>query len=92
MPVVVEYKVAEMGHIRFYLAPKLEEEENQTQVQARPQADMKPEVGTEDDFSLWNLSAVSLLIISTSISIAICCVQFMQGGGPRNLCCIEKII
>jgi DNA polymerase III sliding clamp (beta) subunit (PCNA family) len=43
MPVVVEYKVAEMGHIRFYLAPKLEEEENQTQVEARPQADMKPE-------------------------------------------------
>ncbi|XP_062154581.1 proliferating cell nuclear antigen-like [Alnus glutinosa] len=43
MPVVVEYKVAEMGHIRFYLAPKLEEEENQTQVEARPQADIKPE-------------------------------------------------
>jgi hypothetical protein len=32
--------VAEMGQIRFYLAPKLEEEE------ARPQADMKPEVET----------------------------------------------
>ncbi|CAI9091629.1 OLC1v1026702C1 [Oldenlandia corymbosa var. corymbosa] len=27
LPVVVEYKVAEMGHIRFYLAPKIEEEE-----------------------------------------------------------------
>ncbi|KFK32335.1 hypothetical protein AALP_AA6G228400 [Arabis alpina] len=26
LPVVVEYKVAEMGYIRYYLAPKLEEE------------------------------------------------------------------
>ncbi|GLT37660.1 hypothetical protein SLA2020_119640 [Shorea laevis] len=25
MPVVVEYKIAEMGHHRFYLAPKIEE-------------------------------------------------------------------
>lgn len=27
LPVVVEYKVAEMGYIRFYLAPKIEEDE-----------------------------------------------------------------
>ena len=27
LPVVVEYKIAEMGYIRFYLAPKIEEEE-----------------------------------------------------------------
>lgn len=27
LPVVVEYKIAEMGHIRFYLAPKIEEDE-----------------------------------------------------------------
>lgn len=27
LPVVVEYKVAEMGYIRYYLAPKIEEEE-----------------------------------------------------------------
>ncbi|GLU11490.1 hypothetical protein SLE2022_282310 [Rubroshorea leprosula] len=30
MPVVVEYKIAEMGHLRFYLAPKIEEEEDET--------------------------------------------------------------
>ncbi|CAN6908585.1 unnamed protein product [Brassica oleracea] len=27
LPVVVEYKVAEMGYIRYCLAPKIEEEE-----------------------------------------------------------------
>ncbi|KAG6550965.1 hypothetical protein Mapa_007580 [Marchantia paleacea] len=27
LPVVVEYKIAEVGHIRFYLAPKIEDEE-----------------------------------------------------------------
>ncbi|BBN00854.1 proliferating cell nuclear antigen [Marchantia polymorpha subsp. ruderalis] len=27
LPVVVEYKIAEIGHIRFYLAPKIEDEE-----------------------------------------------------------------
>ncbi|CAI9770785.1 unnamed protein product [Fraxinus pennsylvanica] len=26
LPVVVEYKIAEMGHLRFYLAPKIEED------------------------------------------------------------------
>lgn len=30
LPVVVEYKIAEMGHIRFYLAPKIEEDEEDT--------------------------------------------------------------
>ncbi|KAJ4838629.1 hypothetical protein Tsubulata_027255 [Turnera subulata] len=30
LPVVVEYKVAEMGYIRFYLAPKIEEDEDET--------------------------------------------------------------
>lgn len=28
LPVVVEYKVAEMGYIRYYLAPKIGEEED----------------------------------------------------------------
>lgn len=28
LPVAVEYKIAEMGHIRFYLAPKIEEDED----------------------------------------------------------------
>lgn len=27
LPVVVEYKIAEMGYIRYYLAPKIEEED-----------------------------------------------------------------
>lgn len=27
LPVVVEYKIADMGYIRFYLAPKIEEDE-----------------------------------------------------------------
>ena len=27
LPVVVEYRMADMGHIRFYLAPKIEDEE-----------------------------------------------------------------
>lgn len=26
LPVAVEYKIAEMGYIRFYLAPKIEED------------------------------------------------------------------
>ncbi|XP_058754904.1 proliferating cell nuclear antigen-like [Vicia villosa] len=30
MPVVVEYKIAEMGYVRFYLAPKIEEDEEET--------------------------------------------------------------
>lgn len=38
LPVVVEYKVAEMGYIRFYLAPKIEEEEEEAAapVQTKP--------------------------------------------------------
>ncbi|KAL9235327.1 hypothetical protein vseg_010092 [Gypsophila vaccaria] len=30
LPVVVEYKIAEMGYVRFYLAPKIEEDENES--------------------------------------------------------------
>lgn len=30
LPVVVEYKIAEMGYIRFYLAPKIEEDEDES--------------------------------------------------------------
>lgn len=30
LPVVVEYKIADIGYIRFYLAPKIEEEEEAT--------------------------------------------------------------
>ncbi|XVF46648.1 hypothetical protein PTKIN_Ptkin03bG0044500 [Pterospermum kingtungense] len=33
LPVVVEYKIAEMGHVRFYLAPKIEEDEDETKPQ-----------------------------------------------------------
>lgn len=28
VPLVVEYKIGEIGHIRYYLAPKIEEDEN----------------------------------------------------------------
>ena len=27
LPVVVEYRIAEMGYVRYYLAPKIEDEE-----------------------------------------------------------------
>ncbi|CAN1232062.1 Proliferating cell nuclear antigen [Linum grandiflorum] len=30
LPIVVEYKIAEMGYIRFYLAPKIEEDEEES--------------------------------------------------------------
>ncbi|XP_021732402.1 proliferating cell nuclear antigen-like [Chenopodium quinoa] len=38
MPVVVEYKIAEMGHVRYYLAPKIGEEELET----NPQPETRP--------------------------------------------------
>ncbi|KAL7253320.1 hypothetical protein ACSBR1_007784 [Camellia fascicularis] len=41
LPVVVEYKVAEMGYIRFYLAPKIEEEEAEGHVETVPQVETK---------------------------------------------------
>lgn len=43
LPVVVEYKVAEMGYVRFYLAPKIEEEEENIEAQPESrQAQTKP--------------------------------------------------
>jgi proliferating cell nuclear antigen len=27
LPVVVEYRIAEIGHVRYYLAPKIEDED-----------------------------------------------------------------
>ena len=27
LPVVVEFRIADMGYVRFYLAPKIEDEE-----------------------------------------------------------------
>jgi proliferating cell nuclear antigen len=27
VPLVVEYKIADMGHLKYYLAPKIEDEE-----------------------------------------------------------------
>lgn len=30
LPVVVEYKIAEMGYLRYYLAPKIEDDEEQS--------------------------------------------------------------
>lgn len=28
VPLVVEYKITELGHIRYYMAPKIEDDEN----------------------------------------------------------------
>jgi proliferating cell nuclear antigen len=28
VPLVVEYKIGDIGHIRYYLAPKIEDEDN----------------------------------------------------------------
>lgn len=42
MPVVVEYKMANMGYIRFYLAPKIDEEEA-----TGPQVEHVPKVPTK---------------------------------------------
>lgn len=39
LPVVVEYKIAEIGYIRFYLAPKIEDEDEEM----TPQSDVKTE-------------------------------------------------
>ncbi len=30
VPLVVEYSIGDIGHIRYYLAPKIEDEENWT--------------------------------------------------------------
>jgi proliferating cell nuclear antigen len=29
LPVVVEYRIAEMGYVRYYLAPKIDDEETE---------------------------------------------------------------
>lgn len=34
LPVMVEYQIADMGHLRFYLAPKIEDEEMEGQGEA----------------------------------------------------------
>ncbi|KAL9226658.1 hypothetical protein vseg_002445 [Gypsophila vaccaria] len=47
MPVVVEYKVAEIGHIRYYLAPKIEEEELETNTQPETTARRESRAETE---------------------------------------------
>ncbi|XP_073131274.1 proliferating cell nuclear antigen-like [Henckelia pumila] len=56
-PIVVEYKVAEVGYLRFYLAPKIEEEEdggaapapvqNTTKLESKAKVGKKPEEKTE---------------------------------------------
>ncbi|KAJ6303063.1 hypothetical protein OIU77_017023 [Salix suchowensis] len=35
LPVVVEYKIAEMGYVRFYLAPKIEEDEDENETKPK---------------------------------------------------------
>ena len=31
VPLVVEYKIAEYGYVRYYLAPKIDDEEDETE-------------------------------------------------------------
>lgn len=53
LPVVVEYKIAEMGYIRFYLAPKIEDDEEGMQAEAQPPPEKKakkePKAETKSD-------------------------------------------
>ncbi|XP_050946465.1 proliferating cell nuclear antigen-like isoform X1 [Cucumis melo] len=53
LPVVVEYRIEDMGYIRYYLAPKIEEEDEAAAIskpetepkhtaKAKPKADLKP--------------------------------------------------
>ncbi|KAH7537502.1 hypothetical protein FEM48_Zijuj03G0099700 [Ziziphus jujuba var. spinosa] len=62
-PAVVEYKMAEMGHIRFYLAPKIEEMnteplgENEDEMETEPQAESNPPVDTKAKIELWELTS-----------------------------------
>ncbi|KAF4395694.1 hypothetical protein G4B88_013468 [Cannabis sativa] len=36
LPVVVEYKVADMDYVKFYLTPKIEEEDIEAQIEFTP--------------------------------------------------------
>ncbi|KAL5973540.1 hypothetical protein ACLOJK_030191 [Asimina triloba] len=51
LPVVVEYKIEEMGYIRFYLAPKIEDENEETQAQghAQPRPPHAPKIEIKDE-------------------------------------------
>ncbi|XP_021769121.1 proliferating cell nuclear antigen-like [Chenopodium quinoa] len=62
MPVVVEYKIAEMGHVRYYLAPKIEEElETNPQPETRPRTQPPAENHTKTEAQ----EAVPLTITGT---------------------------
>lgn len=58
LPVVVEYKIAEMGYVRFYLAPKIEEEEadpyveTKSKAQGKPTAETKPKLEIKPDVDM----------------------------------------
>lgn len=41
LPVVVEYRMNDMGHIRFYLAPKIEDEEEQVRASTKPSISLR---------------------------------------------------
>ncbi|KAK3031035.1 hypothetical protein RJ639_035066 [Escallonia herrerae] len=51
LPIVVEYKIAEMGYLRFYLAPKIEEDEEMgahaEAVQTKSKTEAKPKKETK---------------------------------------------
>ncbi|GAB4831874.1 hypothetical protein Ancab_005889 [Ancistrocladus abbreviatus] len=50
MPMVIEYKIAEMGYIRFYLAPKLEEDEMEHNLE--PQANVRTVGDTKSEMKV----------------------------------------
>lgn len=49
LPAVVEYKIAEMGHLRFYLAPKIEEEEIAGQAETRTRKETESKLEKKPD-------------------------------------------
>lgn len=65
LPVVVEYRIEAMGYIRYYLAPKIEEEdeapagasskpetEPKQTAKAKPKADLKPEGKSKSEIEM----------------------------------------
>ncbi|GAV56804.1 PCNA_N domain-containing protein/PCNA_C domain-containing protein [Cephalotus follicularis] len=61
LPMVVEYKIAEIGYIRYYLAPKIdEEEENGGQMESRPKVDIKSKAETKPKLRIKPKEEISL--------------------------------
>ncbi|CAK9173605.1 unnamed protein product [Ilex paraguariensis] len=71
LPVVVEYKVAEMGYIRFYLAPKIEEdEETAAHAPSQPNTEVKPKVKVEYQPQEIDLEEASKPLVENKTEVA----------------------